>query len=177
MQTKMRKALGGMILVIALALGAGCDDTVSPDGLQSPLTGRTLTQVDRFGLPAINTVFIPSAMKDDYNRSAPSGDPIAFRGFVEAALDGFAPLAVNRPFDSATLASVLQPDVQPLLFAAVPGAALSGFPHGRRLEDDVIDTELFLIFGENAALASDGVDGNDVPFLGVFPYLAVPNTP
>ncbi|MFQ5932105.1 MAG: DUF4331 family protein, partial [Nitrospiraceae bacterium] len=65
---------------------------------------------------------------------------------------------------TATLASVLQPDVQPLRFAAVAGGALSGFPHGRRPVDDVIDTELFLIFGETAALNSDGVGQNDVPF-------------
>ncbi len=148
-----------------------------PEVIASVLMNRTLTQADRFGLPAINTVFIPSDRKDDYNRDAPADDPANYQAFVEAALTAFEPLSVNRPFDAATLASVLQPDVQPLQFGAVPGDPLTGFPHGRRPSDDVIDVELFLIFGENAALNSDGVDQNDVPFLTSFPYLAPAHLP
>ena len=72
---------------------------------------------------------------------------------------------------------MLQPDVQPLQFGAFAGAPLSGFPHGRRLRDDVIDTELFLIFGTTAGLVSDGVPANDVPFLPGFPFLAAPHLP
>jgi predicted small secreted protein len=157
-------------------IGPGADD-VDPELLMSVLMNQTVSQTDRFGLPAINTVFIPSDRKDDYNQAAPADDPADFQAFVEGVLTAFEPLSANRPFDAATLASVLQPDVQPLQFAAVPGAPLSGFPHGRGLPDDVIDVELFLIFGENAALNSDGVDQNDVPFLPSFPYLAPPHTP
>ena len=48
---------------------------------------------------------------------------------------------------------------------------------GRALADDVIDTELLLIFGgptggSNPGLTSDNVDANDKPFLTSFPYLA-----
>ena len=60
-----------------------------------------------------------------------------------------------------------------------------GFPNGRRLVDDVADIELRALAGgtpftpdfnkaPNNAL-TDGVDGNDVPFLGAFPYLAAPH--
>ncbi len=60
-----------------------------------------------------------------------------------------------------------------------------GFPNGRRLIDDVTDIELRALAGgtpftpdfnkaPNNAL-TDGVDGNDVAFLGVFPYLAPPH--
>ena len=168
------------LVVLVLLAGEACEDEspVAPTELQeSVLTNVTLErQVDRFGLPAINTVFIPSARKDEYNRSAPANDPANFQADVEAFLIAVEPLAPGRPFDAATLASVLQPDVQPLLFPGF-GPALNGFPSGRQLADDVIDTELFLIFGTNAALNDDHVDGNDVPFLGVFPYLAPPHTP
>ena len=45
--------------------------------------------------------------------------------------------------------------------------------------DDVIDTELLLIFGgsagtSNPGLTSDKVGSNDKAFLSVFPYLAAP---
>lgn len=175
-----------LLPAVAVALGLGAcnavpigpgDDDVDPELLMSVLMNQTVSQADRFGLPAINTVFIPSGSKEDYNQAAPADDPADFQAFVEAVLVAFEPLSVNRPFDAATLASVLQPDVQPLQFGAVPGAPLSGFPHGRSLPDDVIDVELFLIFGENAALNSDGVYQNDVPFLPSFPYLAPPHTP
>ena len=51
---------------------------------------------------------------------------------------------------------------------------------GRALADDVISTELLLIFGgpdgsENPGLSDDNVDSNDKPFLAAFPYLATPH--
>jgi hypothetical protein len=59
-----------------------------------------------------------------------------------------------------------------------------GFPNGRRLVDDVVDIELQAIAGAtplgscngvtpNNALG-DGVNANDLPFSGTFPYLARP---
>jgi hypothetical protein len=61
-----------------------------------------------------------------------------------------------------------------------------GFPNGRRLIDDVTDIELralaggtpftptFNVFPNNAL--TDGVDGNDVPFLSSFPYVSTPHS-
>ena len=51
---------------------------------------------------------------------------------------------------------------------------------GRALDDDVIDTELLLIFGgtkgtDNPGLTSDHVHANDVAFSTTFPYLAQPH--
>jgi len=48
---------------------------------------------------------------------------------------------------------------------------VAGFPNGRRLADDVIDIALTVL--EQTSLG-DGVDENDVPFEGSFPYLALP---
>ena len=50
---------------------------------------------------------------------------------------------------------------------------------GRALADDVIDTELLLIFGgpagtANATLTKDNVNANDKAFMTTFPYLASP---
>ena len=50
---------------------------------------------------------------------------------------------------------------------------------GRALADDVIDTELLLIFGGpagtlNPGLTKDNVNANDKVFLTSFPYLAAP---
>jgi Domain of unknown function (DUF4331) len=73
---------------------------------------------------------------------------------------------------------------------AVLDADLCGFPNGRRLGDDIIDIELRAIaqgYGSflNGAfglpnlspnnLVGDGVDANDVPFSGTFPYVAAPH--
>ena len=61
----------------------------------------------------------------------------------------------------------------------------AGFPNGRRVGDDVVDIALRAVAGgtpltpgfnmsPNNTLG-DGVDGNDVPYLEVFPYLAPPH--
>ena len=64
--------------------------------------------------------------------------------------------------------------------------ATSGFPNGRLLADDVTDIELQAIAGATAFTPAfnkapnnqigDGVNANDVPFLGTFPYVATPHS-
>lgn len=67
----------------------------------------------------------------------------------------------------------------------VLGGDLAGFPNGRRVGDDVVDIALRAMAGAtpltpsfnagiNAQLG-DGVNGNDVPYLDIFPYLALPH--
>jgi hypothetical protein len=70
------------------------------------------------------------------------------------------------------------------------GGDACGFPNGRRLADDVVEIELLAVAGAaysvlapdsftfNPALIgvlTDGSDGNDLPFLGAFPYAATPH--
>ena len=55
------------------------------------------------------------------------------------------------------------------------GGDLAGFPNGRRLTDDVVDIAERAVAGKLKGhpagdLLGDGVDGNDVPNLGFFPY-------
>jgi Domain of unknown function (DUF4331) len=55
------------------------------------------------------------------------------------------------------------------------GGDVAGFPNGRRLTDDVVDIAERAVAGKLKGhpagdLLGDGVDGNDVPNLGMFPY-------
>jgi hypothetical protein len=60
----------------------------------------------------------------------------------------------------------------------------SSFPNGRLLTDDVTDTEIRALAGATAFTPDfnispnkdlgDGVNANDRPFTGAFPYLAAP---
>ena len=60
---------------------------------------------------------------------------------------------------------------------------VAGFPNGRRLDDDVVDIALRVVMGvlldphdPDADTLGDGVDANDLPFQGVFPYVAYPTS-
>ncbi len=154
-----------VLLLAGLTVAADCDD--DDDDMMGPdPTPQTFMQLDRFGLPAINTVFIPSAQKQTYNQSVPASDPANFRDEALATLAAFG--VTGAPAEG--IADAVLPDVQPI-DTSIPTA----FLNGRAPSDDVIDGELTLIFGAGTPLSSDNVDANDVPFLVAFPYLAPPN--
>lgn len=178
--------LGTMAVAGALLL-TGCDDQqpTSPPSdsevAQSRLMNmnETLTQVDRFGLPALNTAFVSGdANKDAFNLAAPANDAQFTDVVVQTLQDRYrVPEAKGKQ-----LAGLVLPDVQPL--GDLSGYDASGSPfNGRRPSDDVIDFELALLFGEGGfsslapvpALASDNVDSNDKAFLDEFPFLAPPH--
>ena len=124
---------------------------------------ETGVQVDRMGRPAINTVFIPSAMKDAFNFANPINDQALFRDAFTATARALGNSEARANF----LADFLLPDIM-----SINTASTDGFPNGRRLQDDVIDIELNLI--SNGALTSDCV-ANDSTFRTTFPYWAGPN--
>lgn len=124
------------------------------------------SQIDRIGRPAINTVLIPSARKDEFNEAAPAGDPAAFGADVQATIEA---LNGGDSTHASTITGILLPDV--LTFDT---SDPSGFLNGRGLADDVIDAELTLLTNSSTPIG-DGVDMNDVAFPGVFPYLASAN--
>jgi hypothetical protein len=145
----------------------GCQSPYAPrDIAMSVLMNKNLQQEDRFGLPAIATVFIPTALKDAYNTASPSGDVATYKSLIVSKLMAFGQDAAS----AEALASALAPDIQP-----VDLSQPSAFLNGRKPADDVITGELHLIFGSNAALNDDHVDANDTPFLTTFPYLAGPH--
>jgi Domain of unknown function (DUF4331) len=158
--------MGGLLLAVVIAAGCAEDSAPGTAPSLSQLHNRPARQVDRFGLPAIATVFIPSTQDDAFNAAQPVNDRAQYTDEVVAVLTAF-----GHP-NPAGLASALLPDIQP-----VNTSQPSGFLNGRRLQDDVITAELGLIFGGNAALNDDHVDQNDKPFLSTFPYLAPPFLP
>ncbi len=121
-------------------------------------------QFDRMGRPAINTALIPAPMKDAFNAGTPSTDPAMFGQIVTASLlaDG------NTPAEASQIVALLLPDMN-----TFDTSSKSGFPNGRMLADDVIDTE-FSILLKNAGVTTDCV-GNDSTFRGGFPYLGTAN--
>lgn len=143
---------GGTTLMVSLT-GTGAD--------------YSFRQVDRVGIPTLNTVFNhpPAFSKVDYNTASPSGDLATYTGRFETVLG-----AVANADPSAT-AALLLPDALPV---SLSGATNFGTLTGRDLADDAVDVALSVTVGIES-LKSDNVDSNDVAFLAGFPYLAQPN--
>ncbi len=125
-------------------------------------------QVDRMGIPTLNTVFNhpPQFSKTDYNVASPMADVSSYTGLFETVLG-----AVGNA-DPAATAALLLPDALPVDMSATTSAFAS--LTGRDLADDAVDVALTVTVGPTE-LHSDNVDANDVPFLSTFPYLAAPN--
>ena len=140
-------------------------------------------QQDQMARPAINTVFNAAADKDAFNLTTPSAQAAAFGAKFNARLLALNPGYTTNALglDAATFSGILVTDV---LNVSLNGKTTffdgMNVLTGRALNDDVIDTELLLIFGgpkgtSNPGLTSDHVDSNDKPFLSSFPYLATPH--
>ena len=168
------------LLGIASALFiTGCDkDDVMKDSFD---TSGTYTQADQMARPAINTVFVGSARKNEFNTTVPSMMNAAFNAQFQSVLTGFGYSTNALGMDKATFAGALVTDV---LNVKVNGTTTffdgTNVLTGRALADDVINTELLLIFGgpmgtSNPGLTSDHVNANDKTFSNTFPYLATPH--
>ena len=143
-------------------------------------TSGTFTQNDQMARPAINTVFVGAARKNEFNMTVPSQMNVAFNAQFQSVLTGFGYMTNALGLDKATFTSVLVTDV---LNVKMNGITTffdgTNVLTGRALSDDVIDTELLLIFGgaagtSNPGLTKDNVNGNDKTFSATFPYLATP---
>jgi len=138
-------------------------------------------QGDQMARPAINTVFVGAARKNEFNTTTPSAMNAAFYTDFVNKLNAFGYTSNILGLDASQFAGVLVTDV---LNASTTGVtSFYDGTHvltGRALADDVIDVELILIFGgatgaSNPGLTSDHVNGNDKPFLTSFPYMASPH--
>lgn len=141
---------------------------------------RKFLQVERTGNPAVNVALIPFSRKDEHNLATPIDDANGqFVDDIVATLTALGTNAANR----AILANVVVARGDYLRLdtriantgprgGINPGA---GFPNGRRLADDVIDTLLFFIANQNTL--GDSVDASDVPPANTFPFLAPSQQP
>ena len=133
-------------------------------GVVGRTTDKHGAQIDRFGRPAINTVFNHTdADKDAFNAGQPVDDQAHFRMNVVDTLVSLG----NSTEKANELADFLLPDVM-----TVDVSQPTVFPNGRGLADDVIDTELNLISG--GAVPTDCV-ANDSALRTAFPYFARAN--
>lgn len=153
----------------------------SNDSASTPSFEGSYVQQDQMARPAINTVFIASGSpKDAFNNAIPSAMGAAYQGIFQSRLlalnPGYTTNALGQT--AAQLTGLLSTDVLNVSKVA-PTTFFDGTNvlTGRKLNDDVIDVELLLIFGgpagtSNPGLTSDHVDANDKAFSTSFPYLA-----
>ena len=176
-----------MFLLTGIIIFSGCkekEEYIQPDPIEDTdfvsnanILKRDYMQTDQVGRPAINTVFVSSARKDEFNVTTPTDMGPAFAGDFQNVLQNFGYQTNILGLDAGTFASILATDV---LNVDLNNASGFGGLNGRTLGDDVIDIELTLIFGgsdgkANPQLTSDGVDANDKNFSKKFPYLASPH--
>ena len=137
--------------------------------------------IDRMGVPAVNTVLIPFARKNEYNRATPQDDAAGkFAGAIVATLKALGTDAAHIGILASvavTKGDMLRLDTSKTNSGPQGGNnAGAGFPNGRRPTDDVIDTILFLV--TNGGLTTgDHVNANDVPFRDTFPFFAPSHQP
>lgn len=177
----------GCILSVLLLFNCSKDDFPgSGQGtVNNPNLSGTYIQEDQMARPAVNTVFVSSASKDDFNTTTPSNQSAAFQNMFESNLLALSPAYAEGGLnalgqDAAAFTTLLATDV---LNVSLDGTTTffdgTNVLTGRALADDVITVELLLIFGgedfsENPTLSDDHVDANDKAFLASFPYLASP---
>jgi Domain of unknown function (DUF4331) len=137
---------------------------------------------DQMARPAINTVFVDAPAKDSFNAAIPTQMSGLFLNKFKARLAALNPGYTTNALgqDAAALTGLLVTDV---LNVSTTGTTTffdgTNVLTGRTLSDDVIDTELLLLFGgpmgtSNPGLIKDNVAANDKAFLSTFPYLASP---
>jgi hypothetical protein len=173
-----------LVSVFTLTSCSSDDNTITIDN--EPDFSGTFAQQDQMGRPAVNTVFVSQASKDNFNVTIPSQQNAAFQSMFQTNLTGLSPAFANAGDqnalgqDAAAFTGLLATDV---LNVSLDGTTTffdgTNVLTGRALADDVITVELLLIFGgedftENPNLSDDHVDANDKPFLSSFPYLASP---
>lgn len=145
-------------------------------------------QVSRLGWPLVNEVVIPLQDKDHFNRTSPEDDVANYGAYiVNPEVNGLLravlglPCAMTPPTGRTDIVALLSPsgttpaDLLRLDIREGQTNAMSHFPNGRALADDVTDTLLTVVCNGGIAVG-DGVDANDLPFTSTFPYLASPHS-
>ena len=181
---KINLALVAVLLTGSILMSSCDEEMPDPEPDPTPSLTATYTQEDQTARPAINTVFnTTDGTKNTFNITIPSEQAASFNTDFITRLNALNPNYTTNALgmDDAAFMGALSTDV---LNVATTGKTTffdgTNVLTGRALEDDVIDTELLLIFGgpdgsANPALTSDNVSANDKAFSTSFPYLATPH--
>ncbi|MEP7342185.1 MAG: DUF4331 family protein [Acidobacteriota bacterium] len=136
--------------------------------------------IDRMGNPAINVALIPYPRKNEYNLGTTQDD--AAGRYASSIVGTLMALGTNTTnIGILAQVAVARGDFLRIDLTKAntgPGAgtnAGAGFPNGRRLADDVIDTILFFVANQN--VLGDSVNANDVPFRDTFPFFGLSQQP
>ncbi len=144
-----------------------------------------LVQVDRGGIPAVNTVLIPYPRKNEFNAATPRDDAnLLFADSIIATLTALgtsqsnivilANIAVFRGdylrLDMGT------PNMSQGFGERITTPNYTGFPNGRRIGDDSVDTLMYFVTNQ-AITMGDNVNSNEVPLTNTFPFYGRPHQP
>lgn len=147
-------------------------------------------QVDRMATPAVNVALIPFRRKNEFNSATPLDDQngrfagdivgtLRALGTDDTSIGILANIAVQRgDYLRLNLNTPNRGNQGGGFRSDTPGdrnGDSSGFPNGRRVGDDVIDTILFLV--NNRVPLSDNANANDLPFRNSFPFFAPSHQP
>ncbi len=184
--------ISGALSVVAVGL-AGCGGGSDNNNNGGPVT---FTQQERLARPVVNEVLATVAQRR--HRVNNTINPTQDSSELERDIRGFLKFPAGRS-DAITdqVAGVLVPDVMkadlsqsgPAAYLGVEtGGATGGKFGGRKLQDDVVDTSLNVVFGttisdlglaqpdgnEIPTLTSDNVDASGHNYSSSFPYLQAP---
>lgn len=142
-------------------------------------------QVDRGGVPAVNTALIPFPRKNEFNAATPRDDANGvFANSIIATLTSLgtsqsnivilANIAVaNGDYLRLNLGT---PNMSQGFGERITSLNYTGFPNGRRIGDDTIDTLMYFITNQ-AILMGDNVNSNEVPLTNTFPFFGRSHQP
>ncbi len=171
---------GAYTVILDDATGATGIGVVETYDLDVATSAPQLHTVDRMGVPAVNVALIPFSRKDEYNTGTPEEDANGrFAADIVATLKSLGTDDTNIGI-LANVAVVHGDYLRLDLNTANTGTgggnnSGAGFPNGRRLGDDVIDTLLFFILNQHPL--PDNVNANDVPLQDTFPFFAFAQQP
>jgi hypothetical protein len=162
----------------------------------SVASGNQFQQMDRLARPVVNEVFATVANNRHKvnDEDGPSNDINELKNDIDSFLISPAnrSVATRNVIEAVLVPDVLKVDLSKSDSAAYlgveTGGATGGFFGGRKLQDDVVDISLGIVFGSTVSdlgLAPD--DGNELTsfttdnvgdggkhFLNTFPYLGAP---
>lgn len=159
------------------------NEVVIPVGVKDVFNGLEPTG-DGAALSFVTNPMLPPLMQALFGVSTP---PTPRNDLVTIFLTGIPGLnqigTSPRPSEMLRLNTAIPPTARPHRLGVL-GGDFAGFPNGRRVGDDVVDIALQAMAGATPLTpefvrspnnrVSDGVDGNDRPYLDVFPFLNTP---